>query len=113
MAMAAIMACGTADAQCRHLPRHTHRIATVVMTPAATINAACHRARKERLRMVMAYLKRHSHMTVRQYAKITGLTKGAARTELDALAASKDCPITAAMHGGKKVYTLRSKTRSL
>ena len=73
--------------------------------------------------MAMAYLKSHDYLTVRRYAKMTELSKAAAKAELDAFAtelskaaakaeldafaADKDRPIEAVIRGKKKVYILR------
>ena len=62
---------------------------------------------KERFRMVMAYLKSHDYLTVKRYAKMTEMSKEAAKAELDAFAADKDRPIEAVIRGKKKVYILR------
>lgn len=57
--------------------------------------------------MAMAYLKNHEYLTVKKYAKMTELSKAAAKAELDAFVADKDRPIEAVMRGKKKVYILK------
>ena len=57
--------------------------------------------------MAMAYLKNHEYLTVKRYAKMTELSKAAAKAELDAFVADKDRSIKAVIRGKKKVYILR------
>ena len=62
---------------------------------------------KERFRMAMAYLKNHEYLTVKKYAKMTELSKAAAKAELDAFVADKERPLETVIRGKKKVYILR------
>ena len=55
----------------------------------------------------MAYLKSHDYLTVKKYAKMTEMSKEAAKAELDAFSADKDRPIEAVIRGKKEVYILR------
>lgn len=57
--------------------------------------------------MAMAYLKNHEYLTVKKYAKMTELSKAAAKAELDAFVADKERPLEAVIRGKKKVYILR------
>lgn len=57
--------------------------------------------------MAMAYLRNHEYLTVKAYAKMTELSKAAAKAELDAFAADKDRAIGTVMRGKKKVYILK------
>lgn len=106
MAVTAVMACGTANAQhwCWH--HRPHRVAAVVTRPAVTIHVANHFTQGERFRMVLAYLKSHSSLSVKAYAKMTGLSRVAAEAELDAFVADRSKPVTVVLKGKKKVYVM-------
>ena len=95
---------------------HWHRyyrpynVVTVVSKPAVTIHVNNHLNQKERFKMAMAYLKNHDHLTVKKYAKMTGLSKMAAEAELDAFVADKDKSVIAVVRGKKKVYIMKKRT---
>jgi len=93
IAVAMVVACPAANAQ-RHC-RHLHRTPRVVTDW------------QNRLSMAVAYLDSHSYLTVKKYAKMTGLTKSVAEAELDAFARDKGKPIVAVAQGKKKVYAKR------
>lgn len=99
MAIAILLSCRTADAQRWRWHTPPYRVVTVHVGNRFT--------QKERFRMAMAYLKNHDYLTVKIYAKMTELSKAAAKAELDAFAADKDRPIEAVIRGKKKVYVLR------
>lgn len=118
---AMFFACGSANAQRWH--RHgyhghvahaacwvypTH--ATVVTKPAVTTHISNRLNQKERFNMAMAYLKSNGSLTVKQYSKITGLTKETAKAELDAFAADISKPIVSTYNGKKQIYLLRKRT---
>lgn len=113
--------CGSADAQrwhrhgyhghvahaaCMAYPTH----ATVVIKPAVTTHISNRLHQKERFNMAMAYLKSNGSLTVKQYSKMTGLTKETAKAELDAFAADKSKPIVSTYNGKKQIYLLRKRT---
>lgn len=104
MAIVILLSCGTANAQRWH--SRPYRVVTVVTRPDVTVHVGNRFTQKERFRMAMAYLKDHDYLTVKRYAKITELSKAAAKAELDAFAADKDRPIEAVIRGKKKVYIL-------
>lgn len=54
--------------------------------------------------MAVAYLKTHEFLTIKQYAKMTQLSKTSAEAELDAFAMDKKKPIQLVIRGKKKVY---------
>ncbi len=107
MAIAILLSCGTADAQRWRWHSRPYRVVTVVTRPDVTVHVGKRFTQKERFRMAMAYLKNHDYLTVKRYAKMTELSKAAAKAELDAFAADKDRPIKAVVRGKKKVYTLK------
>ena len=107
VAIVILLSCGTADAQRWRWHSRPYRVVTVVTRPDVTVNVSNRFTPKERFRMAMAYLKSHDYLTVRRYAKMTELSKAAAKAELDAFAADKDRPIEAVIRGKKKVYILR------
>ena len=106
MAIVILLSCGTANAQRWHWHSRPYRV-TVVTRPDGTVHVGNRFTHKERFRMAMAYLKSHDYLTVRRYAKMTELSKAAAKAELDAFAADKDRLIEAVIRGKKKVYILR------
>lgn len=61
-------------------------------------------SQKERLAMALAYLNSHPRLTVKQYVKMTSLSKAAAEAELDSFALDRDIPIHAVVEGKKKFY---------
>lgn len=107
MAIAILLSCRTADAQRWRWHTPPYRVVTVVTRPDVTVHVGNRFTQKERFRMAMAYLKNHDYLTVKIYAKMTELSKAAAKAELDAFAADKDRPIEAVIRGKKKVYVLR------
>ena len=107
VAMATLLSCGTADAQRWRWHSRPYRVVTVVTRPDVTVHGSNRFTQKERFRMAMAYLKSHDYLTVKKYAKMTELSKAAAKAELDAFVADKDRPIEAVIRGKKKVYILR------
>ena len=102
-----VLSCGTANAQRWHRYHRPYHVVTVVSRPAVTVHVSNRFTQKERFRMAMAYLKNHKYLTVKRYAKMTELSKAAAKAELDAFVADKDKPIGVAMRGKKKVYILK------
>ncbi|MCR8919249.1 hypothetical protein [Bacteroides sp. ET225] len=107
MAAVIILACSTADAQRWRWHSRPYRVVTAVAKPDIIIHVDNRFSQKERFRMAMAYLKSHEYLTVKRYAKMTELSKAAAKAELDAFVADKEKPIMAVIRGEKKVYTLK------
>ncbi len=107
MAIVIILSCGTVDAQRWHGHSRPYRVVTVVARPDVTVLVSNRFTQKERFRMAMAYLKNHRYLTVKRYAKITGLSKAAAEAELDAFVADKDNPMAVIIRGKKKMYIVR------
>lgn len=103
--IAIVLSCGAANAQ-RWLSR-PYRVVTVVTRPDVTVHVSNRFTQRERFRMAMTYLKNHEYLTVKRYAKMTELSKAAAKAELDAFAADKDKSIETAIRGKKKVYIIR------
>lgn len=98
------LVCGTTNAQ--HWRRHYRpdRVVTVVVRPDVTSLVSNCFNQKERLAMAVAYLKTHKYLTIKQYAKMTQLSKASAEAELDAFAMDKKKPIQLVIRGKKKVY---------
>ena len=110
--------CGSANAQRVHRYGHHGRVAhvtclahpvhvTVVAKPAATAHVSNRLNQNERFNMAMAYLKSNGSLTIKQYSKMTGLTKKTAKAELDAFVADKSNPIVSTHNGKKQIYLLR------
>ena len=86
---------------------HPHHVVTVVAKPAATVCVSSRFNQKERLQIAVAYLEHNPYLSVRQYAKMTGLPKDMAEAELDAFACDKRNPVTLVILDRKKLYTRR------
>ena len=104
-----LLTCGAVNAQhwrhCCYYP--SNRVVTVVVKPDMAHYVSNRLKRKERLAMAMAYLKTNKYLTIKQYAKMTQLSRAAAEAELDAFAMDKKKPIQLVIRGKKKVYTKR------
>lgn len=109
--------CNHADAR-RHHRHHRHHVhhsarATVVPTPIhhhiVTSRVSNRFNPKERLAMALAYLNSNPRLTVKQYVKITSLSKEAAEAELDAFALEQNIPVHAIVDGKKKFYVIPAK----
>ena len=91
-----LLICGAVNAQhWRHYCYYpSNRVVTVVVKPDMLHYISNRFNRKERLAMAMAYLKTNKYLTIKQYAKMTQLSRAAAEAELDAFAMDKKNPIT-------------------
>lgn len=107
--MASILVCGSADAQRYYHHHHRfyypQRIVTVVARPATTVRISNRLNQKERLQIAVAYLEHNQYLSVKKYAKMTGLSKEMAEAELDAFACDKRNPVTLVISDRKKLYT--------
>lgn len=113
-ATAVVLSCGVANAQhWRWHHSHPYHVLTVVPKPAVTVHVSNRFTQKERFRMAATYLKSHSYLTIKKYARMTKLPQAAAEAELDAFAADKNKPVTAVIKGKKKVYVWRKKDGNL
>lgn len=104
LAIAMVLVCGTVNAQHRHYHYDPHRVITVVTRPDTRSHVNNRFTQKERLAMAMAYLETHKHLTIKQYAKMTQLSKASAEAELDAFAMDKKKSIQLVIREKKKVY---------
>lgn len=106
LVIALALVCGSANAQHwrRYNPYHPDRVVTVVVRPDVTSHVSNRFNQKERLAMAVAYLETHKYLTIKQYAKMTRLSKTSAEAELDAFAMDKKKPIQLVIRGKKKVY---------
>ena len=105
-----LLICGAVNAQhWRHYCYYpSNRVVTVVVKPDMLHYISNRFNRKERLAMAMAYLKTNKYLTIKQYAKMTQLSRAAAEAELDAFAMDKKNPIQLVIRGKKKIYTTDS-----
>lgn len=104
LVIAMALVCGTTNAQYWHRHYRPNRVATIVVRPDVTAHVSHHFNQKERLAMALAYLKTHNYLTIRQYAKMTKLSKASAEAELDVFAMDKKTNIQLIIRGKKKVY---------
>lgn len=100
-----VMSLATVQAQPHRHWRHGHRVVTVVNHPATTVHTINKLSQKERFAMAMAFIDNNKYISVKQYAKMTGLKKDTAEAELDAFARDKTKPITTVIVRKKKLYT--------
>ena len=106
---AMVLVCGTASAQFRHYHgairgRMVH-VTRIVTCPTISVN--CQIGQKERLRMAVAYLNSNKFLTIKKYAKLTGLPKRTAEAELDAFSYDNRKPIVMVLKNKQKLYILR------
>lgn len=106
MAALLSLACMPISAHHWHTCRHFHPVTTVITRPAVTTHVSNRFSQKERLAMALAYVHSHQSITVKQYAKITGLNKDAAEAELDAFVLDKRNKLAVAASGKSKIYVL-------
>lgn len=91
----------------RHRCRYPQQIVAAAARPAIAVRISNRFGRKERLRMALAYLKQNPYLSIRKYAKMTGLSKDMAEAELDAFACDGKIPITVVIANKKRLYTKR------
>lgn len=108
---AMLMASASVSAQHMYTNRHIHhsrpvRVVKVVTRPVVVSHTSNKLSKGDRLEMALAYLKSNECLTIRQYHKMTGLSKETAEAELDSFAADTAIEIAMVMDGRKKVYTL-------
>lgn len=96
--------CGSANAQRWRSHYHLHRVVTIVDRPNVTAHVSNRFNQRERLALAVAYLETHEYLSIRQYAKMTQLSKVSAEAELNAFAMDKNKPIQFVIKGKKKVY---------
>lgn len=104
LVIAMALVCGTANAQHWRWHYRPDRVVTVVVRPDVTSHVCNRFNQKERLAMAVAYLKTHKYLTIKQYAKMTQLSKALAEAELDAFAMDNKKLIQLVIKGKKKVY---------
>lgn len=103
-AMALALICGQVTARPhRRCARPAGKV-VVVSRPAVIVKAGNSLTRKERFAKAMAYLGRHKYISIRRYAKMTGLSMRAAEAELDAFAKGARSPLRVIVKGKKKLY---------
>lgn len=113
VAVALFLMLGPANAQ-RHFRTHFHthyfhfpHTITVVNRPATTVRISNRLNQEERLQMAVAYLSSNANLSIKKYAKMTGLSKDMAEAELDAFAYDDKNPIKLDGMSKKKMYTIR------
>lgn len=103
--MALALICGQVTARPhRRCARPAGKVVVVVSRPAVIVKAGNSLTRKERFAKAMAYLGRHKYISIRRYAKMTGLSMRAAEAELDAFAKGARSPLRVIVKGKKKLY---------
>lgn len=107
-ALVALLLCSasSAEAQRRHRFHRGHNTTTIVTRPVVTIKANAKLTRQDRLAMALAWLNKNRYLTVKKYAKMTGLTKAMAQAELEAFAKGPKRAIKVIISGKKRRYML-------
>lgn len=106
MALSLALLCGTTTATAQH-HRHRHVVKTVVVKPKVVVKQVTTSNACDRLAVATNYIKSNGKITIKKYARLTGLTYATAEAELNAFAADKRCPVIAIPKGKKIVYTLK------
>jgi len=101
------MTISSADAHRKVVRHRVPHSKTIVVKPVVIKKADCYTSRNARLAAVWAYLDNHKSITIRKYAKLTGLSRGVAEAELDAFSRDRNTHIVALVSGNKKVYVKR------
>lgn len=99
--------CAAAPAQPRHRVRPVRPVAALASRPMAEVRVSSRSPREQRLSMALAWLAKHRALTVRQYARLTGLSRAEAAAELDAFTRVAGRPIALVVSGKKKQYVRR------
>ena len=86
---------------------HGHHATTVVVHTPSVSNINNRFTQTERLGLAVAYLKNHHTISIKKYAKLTGLPRDTAEAELDAFTANRRNRIVSIINGKRKVYTLK------
>ena len=93
---ALLITCGNYGADARrghfHFLSHPCRTVPVTSVPPITVRVHNHFSREDRLRMALSYLREHDFLTAGRYARLTGLTRKTAKTELEIFAHEKHNP---------------------
>lgn len=102
--------CGTVFAHRHHHSRRSHfgpRITTIVRTaPTKRVAVVSRITKQDRFEMAIAYLNANHELSVKQYAKMTGLKKEIAEAELTVFANDIFNPIKP-VPGKKNLYYLK------
>lgn len=64
-----------------------------------------HLTQNQRLHMALAYLQNNRYLTIKHYARMTGLSKQMAEAELDSFCSRANGMLRCQTAGGKKVYS--------
>lgn len=106
IAISLALMCASIQAQPRQHTRRGHGVTTIIVKPAAKGHGVKRTDRKDRLAMAVAHLRTNRFLTVKKYAKMTGLTHATAEAELEIFAADRCNPVVRALKGKKKIYTM-------
>lgn len=106
IAISLALVCTSVQTQPRQHARRSHGVTTIIVKPAAKGHGVKRPDRKDRLAMAVAHLRTNRFLTVKKYAKMTGLTYATAEAELEAFSADRRNPVVRALKGKKKIYTM-------
>lgn len=77
---------------------------TIVNRPAVRVHVSNRFDRSDRLSMALAFIENHGYISVKEYSKITRLSRSSAEAELNAFSTGRHSPLVAVVKGKKKVY---------
>lgn len=84
----------------------TPRPMVVVRTvPTTATRVSNHLTQNQRLHMALAYLQNNRYLTIKHYARMTGLSKQMAEAELDSFCPRANGMLRCQTASGKKVYS--------
>ena len=104
MALAMLMTVGSASSQPRRWRMRVRPAITIVSRPAVRVRVSNRFDKNDRLTMALAFIDNHGFITVKEYSKITRLSKASAQAELDAFATGRHNPLAVVVKGRKRVY---------
>lgn len=83
--------------------RYNVTVINHVVSPVKTVQRM---SSNERWNMIVSYLCKHTYLSIKEYAGMTGLSKKIAEAELDAFTINKKYHLSMTIVGKKKMYTL-------
>lgn len=90
---------------CRHRLWTPRPMVVVRTVPTTTTRVSNHLTQNQRLHMALAYLQNNRYLTIKHYARMTGLSKQMAEAELDSFCSRANGMLRCQTAGGKKVYS--------
>ena len=80
-------------------------MAVVRTVPTTATRVSNHLTQNQRLHMALTYLQNNRYLTIKHYARMTGLSKQMAEAELDSFCSRANGMLRCQTASGKKVYS--------